>query len=60
MVLGGDQANEKLRYPFSELSSDMANRYKSLGKNVDVNAIRKAWNEKIYIYMTSQKFRFHE
>ena len=47
MVLAGDQANEKLRYPCRELSSDIAKRYRSLGRNVDVNAIRKACKENI-------------
>lgn len=42
VVLAGAQANEKFRYPVRELSSDMAKRYRSLGKNVDVKAIRKA------------------
>lgn len=51
VVLGGDHANEKLRYPCSELSGDTAKRYRSLGKNVDVNAIRKACRRK-------QRFQF--
>lgn len=45
VVLAGDQAREKLVKPDKEPSGDTVYRYNIFGRNVDVNAIKKACNK---------------
>ena len=42
VVLSGEVANVKFKYPVKEPSSDTMLRYNSFGKKLEVNAIRNA------------------